>query len=217
MTNTQHRTRGRAQRGSALFITVLVITMLTAIGVFSMHAAGLADQASGFNRQGVQTTYVAEFAARSVTAELVGKEQHYFQHVSSGTDDCRNNASLEGILPDGQRAPCYKLQTTELFERIDGQFPGNVGTTDTQDVLGELSRGDLRGAFIVEMTDLARAGSPIAGEDVAQDQFKFMQVQLTATGQVRPSSDDEAACTAAFSATSGLSNVRAQITFGPIF
>lgn len=207
----------RDQRGAALFITVMVITLLTAIGIFSMNAASLANQASGFNRQGVQTTYVAEFAARAVAAELVGKEQHYFRHISAGTDDCRANLELKGLVGEDQLVPCYKLQTGEVWERIDTQFPGNVGTAQSPQVLGELNRGNLEGAFIVEMTDLARAGTPIAGEDVAQDQFKFMQVMITATGQVRPSSEDDSACTASFAASSGLSNLRAQVTFGPIF
>jgi hypothetical protein len=207
----------RAERGTALFITVMVITLLTAVGLFSLQAASLADQAAGFNRQGVQTAYVAEFAARAATAEMVGKEQHYFQYVSQGADDCRANSGLEGVLPDGQTPSCYKLQTSEFWERIDGQFPGNVGTSQSPDVMGELSRGALTGAFIVEMTDLARTGSPIAGEDVAQDQFKFMQVLLTATGQVRPSGDDGSACNASFASASGLQNLRAQVTFGPIF
>lgn len=205
------------ERGSALFITVLVVTVLTAIGMFSMHAASLADQAAGYNRQGVQTTYVAEFGARAVTAELVGKEQHYFQYISAGTDDCRNNAALQGVVEDEQVLPCYKLQTTELWERVDSQFPGNLGTTGSRNVLGSLSSSGLEGAFIVELTDLARAGSPIAGEDAAQDQFKFMQVQLTATGQVRPGGGEDGVCSAAFASTSGLANVRAQVTFGPVF
>jgi Tfp pilus assembly protein PilX len=211
------RRRRHDERGSALFITVMVITVLTAMGMFSMHAASLADQASGYNRQGVQTGYVAEFAARAVTAELVGKEQHYFQYVSSGNDDCRTNAALETLVPDGQKLPCYKLQTGELWSRIDGEFPGNVGGANSQNVIGELSRSDLRGAFIVEMTDMARTGSPLAGEDAAQDQFKFMQLMLTATGQVRPGGGDDGVCAPAFAATSGLSNVRAEITFGPVF
>jgi hypothetical protein len=212
---TKTHRRSRSRRGSALFVTVLVITVLTAIGMFSMHAASLADQAAGFDRQGVQTTYVAEFGARAVTAELVGKEQHYFQYIAAGTDDCRNNAVLEGLVEEGQVLPCYKLQTTELWERVDAQFPGNLGTTGN--VLGSLSSSGLEGAFIVEMTDLARAGSPIAGEDATQDQFKFMQVQLTATGQVRPSGGEDGVCSAAFASTSGLANVRAQVTFGPVY
>lgn len=214
---TQRARRRREERGSALFITVMVITVLTAMGMFSMHAASLADQASGYNRQGVQTTYVAEFAARAVTAELVGKEQHYFQYVASGADDCRTNASLTGVVPDGYALPCYKLQTGELWDRIDAEFPGNVGGVNSKNVVGELSRSSLEGAFMVELTDMARTGSPLAGEDAAQDQFKFMQVMLTATGQVRPSGGDEGVCAPAFAAASGLSNVRAQITFGPVF
>lgn len=217
MTPLARRLRAHRERGSALFITVMVITVLTAIGIFSMHAASLADQASGFNRQGVQTTYVAEFGARAVSAEIVGREQHYFQTIAAGTDDCRNNASLEGLVPGADTLPCYKLQTSEVWRRVDDQFAGNVGSSSRPELVGGLSSSGLEGAFIVEMTDLARVGAPIAGEDAAQDQFKFMQVQLTATGQVRPGGGEDGVCSAAFASTSGLSSVRAQITFGPVF
>ncbi len=204
------------QRGNALFIAVMVITLLTAIGLYSMRAASLADQAAGFNRMGVQTTYVAEFAGRSVTSELVGKEQHYFQYISSGNDDCRANRELASMM-EPNRPPCYKLETVEIWERINTEFPGNVGRLDQPELLGQLSRNDLEGAFIVEMTDLARTGRPIAGEDVAADTFKHMSMLLTATGQVRPeAADDDAVCQAAFATTSGLSSLHAQITFGPV-
>lgn len=209
--------RRRATRGNALFVALMVITLLTAIGMYSMRAASLADQATGFNRMGVQTTYVAEFAGRSVAAELVGKEQHYFQYISSGNDDCRNNKDLAALVAPN-RPPCYKLETGEIWERVDGEFPGNAGSVQSPNLLGQLSRSDLQGAFIVEMTDLGRTGSPIAGEDVAADTFKHMSMLLTATGQVRPTDagDEEAACSAAFATTSGLSTLRAQITFGPV-
>jgi hypothetical protein len=82
------------------------------------------------------------------------------------------------------------------------------------------------------MTDLARVGGPVVGEDVAMDHFKYMQVLMTATAQVRPSlaadegeeddeeeEDEESAgpvCNDSLSATSGLQSLRAQITFGPV-
>lgn len=212
--------RPRAQeRGNALFIVVMVMTLLSAVGMYAMRAASLAAQASGYNRQGVQTAFIAEFAGRSVAAELVGKEQHYFQYISSGADDCRGNREL-AALTEPNRPPCYKLDAGEIWERVNGEFTGNVGTDSVPTLFGELSREGLTASFIVEMTDLARAGAPITGEDVAADTFKHMQVLLTATGQVRPASaggGNDNACNQALSATSSLSNLRARVTFGPIY
>jgi hypothetical protein len=191
----------------------MVITLLSAIGLYSMRAASLADQAAGFNRLGTQTTYVAEFAGRAVAAELVGKEQHYFQYISAGTDDCRANRQLTALM-DPTRPSCYKLEGKEIWERVHAEFPGNVGTEGAPDLLGRIDRHGLtEGAFIVEMTDLGRTGTPVAGEDVAADTFKHMQVLLTATGQVRPpptaSGDNGWVCNTSFS-------LRSHVTFGPV-
>ena len=206
----------KAQRGNALFVVVTIVTLLTAVGLFSMRAASLAEQAAGFNRLGTQTTYISEFAARTVASELVGKEQHYFRFISSGSDDCRANRQLAPLVAPN-RPPCYKLEANELWERVDGEFPGNVGTSGDRDLFGELSRADVEGAFVVELVDLARVGSPVAGEDIAGDNFKHMQVTLSATAQVRPgSSTDESACDASLSAASSLQRLKARITFGPI-
>jgi hypothetical protein len=215
----------RRQRGNALFVVVMVMTLLTAVGVVSMRAASLAQQATGFNRQGVQAGYVSEFAARSVMTELVGKEQHYFRYIAAGGDDCRANRQLATLMsPD--RPSCYRLESSEIWGRVNAAFPGNVGSSSAE-LLGTLSRAEADAAFVVEMTDLARAGGPIVGEDVAMDQFKFMQVLMTATAQVRPrlstaTSEDEDAeaaattCDDSLSQTSGLQSLRAQLTFGPV-
>jgi hypothetical protein len=210
--------RRRAQRGNALFISVMVITLMTAVGMFSMRAASLAEKASGFNRQGVQTTYVSEFAGRAMMAEMVGKEQFYFNLVSGGADDCRANRELAAIL-DPERPPCYKLQSSEIWEHIHSAFPGATGSEGAPELFGRLTDSNTEAAFIVEMTDLSRAGGPIAGEDVAADNFKYMRMLVSATAQVRPAgnpADEDGTCNEAFASTSGLQTLRAQVTFGPI-
>lgn len=214
--------RYREQRGNALFIVLMVITLLTAVGLFAMRSASLSNQAAGYNRQGVQTLYLAEFAARSVAAELVGKEQHYFNRIirgtSSGGDDCRANRDL-ATLVGPERPPCAKLLSQDIWNRANAAFPGNVGTADSPDLLGTLGSSELEGAFVVEMTDLSRVGVPIAGEDTAPEGFKHMQVLLTATAQVRPlapAGSTETECVDALSVTSSLQNLRARVTFGPV-
>ncbi len=209
--------RRRSQEGSALFVVVMVITLLTSVGLYSMHSASLAEMAIGYNRQSVQAGYVSEFAARAVMSELVGKEQHYFRYISAGTDDCRANRQLATLLnPD--RPPCYRLQASELWDRFDTNFPGSVGDATAPTLFGDMGRGDIEGGFIVEMTDLSRAGSPIIGEDVAADQFKFMQVLISATGQVRPGGvlPEDGTCDPAMATISTLQSLRTQITFGPV-
>ncbi len=67
---TAARRSRRSERGASVFIVLLVITLLTAIGIFSARSASLVDQAAGYDRQLVQTQYVPELAGRAVGAEL---------------------------------------------------------------------------------------------------------------------------------------------------
>src|SRR5690606_12887129 len=49
--SVRHRlTARRRRRGNALFIVVMVITLLTAVGLFGMRSASLSNQAAGYNR-----------------------------------------------------------------------------------------------------------------------------------------------------------------------
>lgn len=215
-------TASRRERGNALFIVVMVITLLTAVGLFGMRSASLSNQAAGYNRQGVQTLYLSEFAARSVAAELVGKEQHYFNRIVRGSvaggDDCRANRNLSTLLAP-ERPPCAKLLSEDVWTRANTAFPGNVGTTTNRTLLGELGSSDIEGAFVVEMTDIAQAGAPVVGEDAGPGRFRHMQVLLTATAQVRPkppAGSTVTTCQNALTVTSSLQTLRARVTFGPV-
>lgn len=213
----------RHERGNALFIVVMVVTLLTAVGLFAMRSASLSNQAAGYNRQGVQTLYLSEFATRSAAAELVGKEQHYFNRIirgaTSGGDDCRANRNLSSLLVAPERPPCAKLLSQDMWTRANAVFPGNVGTTANRTLLGELGSSDIEGAFVVEMTDLAQVGTPVIGEDAGPGRFKHMQVVLTATAQVRPkppAGSSVTTCQDALTVTSSLQTLRARVTFGPV-
>jgi Tfp pilus assembly protein PilX len=220
--------RARARRGNALFVVVMVTTLLTGVGLFAMRAASLSNLASGYNRQGTQTLYLSEFGTRSAAAELVGKEQHYFNKIVRGTtadgDDCRANRELLETL-QGQsltdQPPCAKLLANDIWMRASGAFSGAsyVGTT-ARSLPGELGSPDLEGAFVVEMTDLAQVNAPLAGEDATAGRMKHMQVLLTTTAQIRPIIDLEAGeentCQNSLSVTSSLQTLRARVTFGPV-
>ncbi|WP_437817327.1 hypothetical protein [Sorangium sp. So ce1078] len=68
------RSRRRSrERGAAVFIVVLVITMLTAIGLFAAHAATLSTIASGHERRMTQTHYLAEYAMQLAIADIEQK------------------------------------------------------------------------------------------------------------------------------------------------
>lgn len=225
---TYRLTRARAERGNALFIVVMVITLLTGVGLFAMRSASLSNLAAGYNRQGTQTLYLSEFGTRSAAAELVGKEQHYFNRIvkgsTTGGDDCRANRELIQTLVSQNltdQPPCAKLLANDIWERASDAFSGSsyIGTT-SRSLPGELGSSDLEGAFVVEMTDLAQVNTPLAGEDSTAGRMKHMQVLLTTTAQVRPIVEPEAGeentCQDSLSVTSSLQTLRAKVTFGPV-
>jgi hypothetical protein len=74
--------RRRAEGGMAVFLVVLVLTMVSAIGVFAMRSASLVDLATGFNRQSVQSTLMAEYAARAA-ASYLGQNTNLTQETGS--------------------------------------------------------------------------------------------------------------------------------------
>jgi hypothetical protein len=186
----------RRERGAAVFIVLLVITLLTAIGIFAARSASLVDQATGFDRQAIQTQYLTAIAGRSVTAELGdGAGKSYLDKVALGTDTCEANQNVTPLQP-GAPIPCYKLYISEIAARvnaktgnsvIDQQTVANGGSLGPPlGVAGLASAQD--GVFVVEMTEpyesIPNPGSEVAG--LGNNAFRDVQLTLTAYGQVRP-------------------------------
>ena len=82
-------TNGRQQeRGAAVFIVVMVVTLLTAVGIFAARSASLVDTASGYNRQSLQTEYVADYGVMLTASELSTEALSAYTSVAQqGTDD----------------------------------------------------------------------------------------------------------------------------------
>jgi hypothetical protein len=189
--------RARRERGAAVFIVVMVITLLTAIGIFAIRSASLVDQAAGFQRQGLQTAYLTEYAGRAVTAELGdGAAKSYLDRVVVGSDECESNKLVTPLDPT-QPVPCYKLYVSEISSRVQNHF----STSTVLEKQAQLSAGSLGGptglagannaldgVFVVEMTEpyesIPNPGSEQAAN--ASNAFRDVQITLTAFGQIRP-------------------------------
>jgi len=198
------RRRRRSERGAAVFVVVMVITLLTAIGVFALRSASLVDQATGYDRQMAQTLALTEYAGRAVSAELGnGAARNYLDKVANGKDDCFVNKNLDpNALNPSITAPlpCYKLFMSEIDQRVGQNFSGaKVLIDQTTTAAGSLGPQldsatnpmitPQEGAFVVEMSDPAEsvptAGSALGGNNPANS-FRDVQLTLTAFGQVRP-------------------------------
>ncbi|WP_434046551.1 MULTISPECIES: hypothetical protein [Sorangium] len=128
--------RRSRERGAAVFIVVLVITMLTAIGLFAAHAATLSTIASGHTRRMTQTHYLAEYAMQLALAEIEQK------------------GGLNGGLATGEDclgtpANCWTINSRELQRNA----AEGLLELDAPDAPGSLGRKDVRWSFEVEVTD----------------------------------------------------------------
>jgi hypothetical protein len=193
----------RGERGAAVFIVVMVLTLLTAVGLFAVRSASLADLAAGYDREGAQAGLIAEYAITASAAYLANDPSTVFIGYTASIDrapqPCQSNA-LPGTFPaPAPRPGCYRLDLSELqtsFGKMSNETvfaPANkassaVGSTSSLNAAETTSA-----TFVVEVTDAAKTGVPSDGDP---SQVSMVLMTLTAISQVRPA----AACAASLSA-----------------
>lgn len=192
----------REQRGAAIFLVVLVLTIVAGIGVFSMRSAGLVELATGYSRQSVQTTFVAEYAARAAATYLEGNPGL----VSSTTYVAGCAPALRARDPD---APCVVFKTALLAESLEESAP----VTFADGVNGQLflpsNPTGIDAEFITEMTE------PTVANITASPGFTsglFKQVTFTSIARVFPTAGtDTDVCSATASGAVSQQTVRAHV------
>jgi hypothetical protein len=193
------------ERGVAILIVVMVLTMLSAIGVFAIRAASMATQASGYDRQNAQNHFAGEYGMLAATTELGSTRSNgHVKKLLLGADTCAANRALSA---DAGVTPCYHLYAADIQRNVAVPLfdPGGLGPP---------SPTPLDGDFDVEVTDPGPVGTLVAGDDLGKTKSKFMQVTLTSTGQVRPSGDGGCG-TVAVNTTAGNEIGRAFVVIGP--
>jgi hypothetical protein len=216
------RRRSR-ERGAAVFIVVMVIALLTGIGIFAARSASLVDTAAGYERQMLQTEYVAQYGTLATAAELgSGSAKAYVDQMSTGQDDCRAVSKLKPAA-DGAKPPCYKLFMSELSARVNQNPASTVSTLfdppqkeDDVTIPGSLGSAQLDGNFVIEMTDPGPVERPIPGESAGGSPrfLNYLKVTLSGYGQVRSATGDNV-CDEGSSTTAAVQAVRAHALIGP--
>jgi PilX N-terminal len=213
--------RRSSERGAALFVVVLVVTLLTAIGAFAMHATSLAQLSSGYSRRAAAALYLAEMAAnlRVATiaddgADFYAKGHHYPPYASVLADDCKEAKELKSLLPVDTAAFCAVMDTSAAMTKALAASSGLSG--DADGFFGTMSRPDsplvqsVVGGIRVEATDEVRA--PIALEGNPLD-GKVKQVTLTITGALLPYSTGGDACKSPITQASETQRLRGFVTY----
>lgn len=195
---TPGRLASRAsERGAVIFVVLLVLTVLTAIGVFAARMAGLNQRVAGYDRQSTQTGYVAEYGATALASELAGpRKQAYTDQMKAASDTC---AALQNLPNAGAGYPCYQVRAGEFEKRLEEDGLTGVHYFDPSGSSFNAAGQSVSGDFRVEMTDPGPAPGTVPGTESGglTRGFSNMQFTLTTIGQVRPSSaaGDGGTCT----------------------
>ncbi len=213
--------RASGQRGAAVFVVMLVVTLLTGLGIFAVRSASLSTMASGFNRQLTQTHYVADYAVLAMVGELgLNAQVHSTNMTSGGSTQCVGFADLVaadktpscaqyGYGELNALAQTYSSQ--ELIQPPTGTYPATV-------VPGSLGASPLEGDMRIEVTDWHPAWPILPGNDATKGQLGYAMVTVSAIGLVRPNPTGMAAGTwdTASATAAGVESSRAHVVLGPV-
>lgn len=205
------RMSGRtSERGAAIFMVLLVIVILTSLGVFAGHVAGLNQRISGYGWQSTLSEYAADMGTLAVASELsTAAASGYMQMVFAGEEMCTANQYLDesaGVLP------CYRLTKADIQGRLAGEGEAQpLFDTAATAMAGQYLTGD----FVIELTDPGPSTRPIPGMDQGGTgpRFRYMQLTLTGIGRIRPVSGQ---AEQVVSSTAAIRSNRAVVQVGPL-
>lgn len=205
---TVHRSRSRrSERGAAVFIVMMVITLLTAIGVFAARSASLVDAATGYERQAIQAQYLSEYGGRVAAYEFAHplKANAYNRklreiHPTKSKELCPSNAQYADDFV-GTPPPCLKYTTADMDEFIKANAgEGTVLDGQTEDAAGSLGppmgagvSQTLEGSILVEVLDSYQTLETAPGSDRGNTVRSPMAIQFTLTSwsQIRSVAADK--------------------------
>ena len=168
------RPRRQAQRGAAVFIVVMVLTLLTAVGIFAVRSASLADVAAGYDREASQASLIAQYATTTTVAWLgttAGNSMVNPKGMPSSTM-CTSNK--------GQNLPCFKTGSA-LLETWTFQASGEDLFETSSSSLNANTKPTTDADFQLEITEGSKTGQLTMG-----NQTSSVQMTVTVIAQVRP-------------------------------
>lgn len=152
----------------------MVISVLSAVGVFAMRSASLVDVAAGYNRQGVQAAMLADFAARG-TASYMSRGDDFITKVANS----RTTGCARSFLAANAKASCTVIDGQSLFQDF---------TQGQDQLLGKLALNpsgvtSVQGAIATEVL-VPSAAAALSRPGFEGTQFK--QLTVTAIAHVFP-------------------------------
>lgn len=212
MKQTRMRWAPRAnERGAALFVVVLVVTLLMGIAAYAARSAHLAVASSGYERQMTQSRYVAEYALMIAQSKLAnGGGQSYVSAMRLPSKDACSGQT--GMLTP----TCLKLFYSDIQGELGAQNL-NVCEPSTATIPGSLGPARTECDFTIELTDkmagMIPPGFAQSSTQTGASTLKFWYVTASVTGWVRLSAANTNADTANGSAST--QTLRGRILAGP--
>lgn len=179
-------TRGQ-ERGTVIFVVLMVLTVLSAIGIFASRSAGLNQRTAGYSRQVTEAQYIADFGVNAMRYELTTSRKFSLQ--PGPTDLILSEVQAPGA--NGRPMHCKNL--ADNLRNVDFSAGATYFDNTIYDSLacdgaanaGYLDSAVPRPMFVVTISDVFEVGQ-IAGVDVNTKTTKPMQAVITATAWVSP-------------------------------
>lgn len=208
----------QAQRGAAVFMVVMVLTLLTAVGIMAVRATSLADAAAGYDREGAQASLIAQYGITATTAymassrggevvnSIINSELMATPPVCE-TNMIANPGASATPHPGCRILQMSFLQTSFTQESSETVFaPGNLPSAPAGSTSSLTASETTNADFVIELTEGAKTGKPPEGRGTNDSS---VMLTVTAIAQIRPAA---AVATNSCGSTQGQQVMRAMIT-----
>jgi len=221
-----------------IFVVMLVIMMLTAVGIFAARSSQLGVSNSGRYRAMVQTHFVAEAGMQGAIAEFSRDPGGYLTMLHASPSPTTATATSypcfdipfrAGLTPASTlclRLGYQAVQSAAVVGGAPAAFklfsPAVVDGTTGFTAPGSLGRGNIAGNFMVEFTDERPLDVPPPGMAISKGpaaSLKFVTITARAMGQIVPA-DNSGVPLPVLSGTNmyvtSLETIRADVMVGPV-
>ncbi len=196
--------RRRGSRGATIFLVTLVMTLLTAMGVFAARSTSLAGRSAGYMRQSDQGMYLMQHGMALTLNEIDRGATIYGKRNQNNpltNQSCTTTAAYPAV-----KLPCVRFSTdwtkkdsfqtaVERAQQAAGKpaakpldMPGGSNLDPNLNTPGSLGPWMLLPSMYVEMTDISDLDRTPPGYAMLGNgsQLKFRQATLVGIGQVGP-------------------------------
>lgn len=204
--------RHRRERGAAVFVVVLIITLLSALGLFALRSSSTAVAASGYNRQLGQTHAITNYAIASTVAVIAQNPQGFYQELLKGPG--AGDATCVGYA-NIQNPACVMMAEPDFANTAVNPFIDQVGRTPVTTGIRPLE-ADMAVEVSHPRTLRPVAGQEVAGGTEARVGYTYKLVTVSATGLVRPAQPTPGTWDQTSAGAASVELSRAHVVMGPI-